>query len=94
MRNSPKRDLLHADLTESVIGAFYHVYNRLDYVEREVPVVIYFEGHAVGRQRVDMIMDGMEMQGGLLLHFGSGQTSPRRQHAQSAQRTDRSVMIR
>ena len=80
MRNSPKRDLLHADLTESVIGAFYHVYNRLDYgfleaiyseslarvltkkghqVEREVPVVIYFEGEAVGRQRVDMIVDGM-----------------------------------
>jgi GxxExxY protein len=31
MRNSPKRDLLHADLTEVVIGAFYYVYNRLDY---------------------------------------------------------------
>jgi GxxExxY protein len=80
MRISPKKDLLHAGLTESILGAFYHVYNRLDYgfleavyaealartlakrghhVEREVSIVIYFEGEAVALQRVDMIVDGV-----------------------------------
>ncbi|HET9424592.1 MAG TPA: GxxExxY protein [Gemmatimonadaceae bacterium] len=80
MRNAPKRDLLHADLTRSVIGAFYRVYNRLDYgflesiyaealsrvllksgheVRREVGIVVYFEGEAIGLQRVDMIVDGL-----------------------------------
>ena len=79
MHTSPKKDLLHADLTESILNAFYHVYNRLDYgflesiyaeslsrtlvkrghvVERQVPIVVYFEGEAVGLQRVDMIVDG------------------------------------
>jgi GxxExxY protein len=31
MRIATTRDLLHADLTASIIGASYHVYNGLDY---------------------------------------------------------------
>lgn len=79
MQHAPKRRLLQEGLTDSVIGAFYRVYNQLDYgflesiyvealsrvlikkgysVEREVPIVVYFEGEAVGLQRVDMIVDG------------------------------------
>lgn len=71
--------LIEGALSESVIAAFYRVYNQLDYgflesiyaraltrvleqkghvVEREVGIVVYFEGEAIGLQRVDMIVDG------------------------------------
>jgi GxxExxY protein len=77
--SAPNRlQLIEKELTASIIGAFYHVYNQLGYgflekiysealartlirrghkVEREVRVVIYFEGESVGLQRVDMIVD-------------------------------------
>jgi GxxExxY protein len=79
MQHLPKQRLIHEDLTDSVIGAFYRVYNQLDFgfleaiyaealarvlikkghlVEREVAIVVYFEGEAIGLQRVDMIVDG------------------------------------
>lgn len=79
MPTAPVQDFVEEELTKSVIGAFYHVYNQLDYgfleviyanaltkalerrghsVQREVGIVIYFEGEAVGLQRVDMIVDG------------------------------------
>ena len=71
--------LVEEDLTKSIIGAFFYVYNQLGYgflesiysnamakvlarkghlVEREVPIVIYLEGEAIGLQRIDMIVDG------------------------------------
>ena len=74
-----KDELLYERLTESIIGAFYEVYNRLGYgfleepyskalmielgyrgheVQREVAVDLYYRGLNIGRQRVDMIVDG------------------------------------
>ena len=66
-------------LVYEVIGAFYEVYNRLEFgffesvyanalevelksrghtVEREVAVCVSYKQHAVGRQRLDMVIDG------------------------------------
>jgi GxxExxY protein len=98
MQISPGRSLLEAELTQSVIGAFYRVYNQLEYgflesvysaalarvltrkghvVAREVPVVVYFEGEAIGLQRVDMIVDGR-----LILEIKSTHDLSRSSHRQ------------
>lgn len=74
----PKDELLEERLTESIIGAFYEVYNRLGYgffetayskalaielgyrghdVHREVGVDLYYKGHRIGHQRIDLIID-------------------------------------
>lgn len=75
----PRRRLIHAELTESVIGAFYEVYNILGFgflehiymaalelelrarghqVDREVWVTVTFKGVPIGKQRLDMVVDG------------------------------------
>ena len=74
-----KRHLIEEDLTRSVIGAFFTVYNTLGFgllehlyvqalerelrarghdVAREVGVNVYYEGDLLGRQRLDMVVDG------------------------------------
>jgi len=74
-----KDELLYERLTESIIGAFYEVYNRLGYgflegayqkalmielgyrghlVDRETTVDLYYRGSCIGRQRVDLTIDG------------------------------------
>ena len=74
----PNDELVHDRLTESIIGAFYEVYNKLGYgffegayvkalmielgykgleVQHEVGVDLYYKGHRLGRQRVDLIVD-------------------------------------
>lgn len=74
----PKDELICDRLTESIIGAFYEVYNKLGYgffegayvnalmielgyrgheVQHEVGVDLYYKGHHLGRQRVDLIVD-------------------------------------
>lgn len=61
MPTSPKRHLLHADLTEVVIGAFYHVYNRPDYGFLEsvyaaaLTRVLQRAGHKVQREALVII---------------------------------------
>lgn len=73
-----KRDLIEEELTHSVIGAFYEVYNKLGFgflesiyiaaleyelvkrghrVAREVSFRVTYEGHVLGIQRVDMVVD-------------------------------------
>jgi GxxExxY protein len=75
----PKRPLLYEELTESVMGAFYEVYNTLGFgflehiymmalerelrarghqVAREVWVTVFYKGELLGKQRIDMIVDG------------------------------------
>lgn len=52
----PKRQLIHGALTESVISAFYEVYNTLGFgfLERVYAAALEYElrlrGHAVGRE--------------------------------------------
>ena len=74
-----RRRLIHEELTESVIGAFYEVYNTLGFgflehiymaalelvlrarghqVDREVWVTVMFQGVPIGKQRLDMVVDG------------------------------------
>lgn len=71
-------ELIEERLTDSIIGAYFEVYNRLGYgffeaaytralmieladrghhVAREVAVDLYYKGHNIGRQRVDLIVD-------------------------------------
>ena len=73
-----KHNLIEEQLTHSVIGAFYEVYNKLGFgflesiyitalehelvkrghrVAREVSFQITYEGHVLGIQRVDMVVD-------------------------------------
>ena len=72
-------ELIEGELTRSVIGAFFEVYNTLGYgflehpyvmglerelldrghtVARQVPVRIFYKGHELCDQRLDMIVDG------------------------------------
>ena len=72
-------NLFEERLTESVIGAFFEVYNTLGFgflehiyvmalereliarrhrVSREVAVQVFYKGHVLGQQRLDMIVDG------------------------------------
>jgi GxxExxY protein len=75
-----RRGELHEErLTESIIGAFYEVYNVLGFgllehfyvsalerelvrrnhqVAREVSVEVWYKGELLGRQRLDMVVDG------------------------------------
>jgi len=74
-----RRRLIHEEITQSVIGAFYEVYNTLGFgfleqiymaalelelrarghrVDREVWVTVYFKGVPIGKQRLDMVVDG------------------------------------
>jgi GxxExxY protein len=76
----PKRQLLHEELTSSIIGGFYEVYNTLGYgfveeihvralvielqlrghrVHREYPVVVYYKGRPLMRQRLDLLVDDL-----------------------------------
>lgn len=69
--------LAHSEITQEIIGAFFHVYNQLGYglaesvyqtamhialtlrkvpCAREVPLIVCFEGHVVGRFRADLIV--------------------------------------
>ncbi|HEV8496791.1 MAG TPA: GxxExxY protein [Gemmatimonadaceae bacterium] len=78
MTAKPK-NLLEAELTESVIGSFFDAYGELGFgyreyiyalalerdlvakghrVERELSVMVYFRGHPLARQTLDMIVDG------------------------------------
>jgi GxxExxY protein len=71
--------LLLEQLTYSVIGAFFEVYNHLGFgfleqvymdaleielkarghkVEREVLVAVFYKGHELRKQRLDMMVDG------------------------------------
>ena len=73
-----KQELIEEQLTGSVIGAFFEVYNHLGFgflerlciaalelelrdrqhrVDREVSVPVYYKGHRLGTQRIDMIVD-------------------------------------
>ena len=84
-----KQELLHGDLTERIIGAFFQVHCELGagflesvyanamelalrelglHVEREVSLVVYFRGEAVGLFRADMVV-----QRAVVLEFKAGQ---------------------
>ena len=75
-----RNELVHERLTDSVLGAFYRVYNGLHFgfleslyvralelelierghqVGREVSVPVFYRGHELGRQRLDMVVDGV-----------------------------------
>ncbi len=83
-----KHVLLHGELTEQIIGAFFQVHyelgagflesvyaNAMDialrdlglHIEREVPLVVYFRGQAVGLFRGDMVVEQA-----VLLEFKAG----------------------
>ena len=72
-------ELYEERLTQSIIGAFYEVYNvlgigllehhyaaalecelaaRNHQVSREVPIDVWYKGVLLGRQRIDLIVDG------------------------------------
>ncbi len=74
----PKRELLQEELTRSILGAFFEVYNGLGpgYLEslhlaalereliarghrvaRELAVRVFYKGHEIGAQRLDMVVD-------------------------------------
>ena len=74
-----REELIEEQVTRSVIGAFFEVYNTLGFgflehlyamalerelrarghrVGREVSVPVFYKGEELGRQRVDMIVDG------------------------------------
>ena len=71
--------MVNGEITRSIIGAFYEVYNTLGFgfhenlyiialereliarghqVAREVSVIVYYKGEELGRQRLDMLVDG------------------------------------
>ena len=75
----PRHELIEEQLTHSVIGAFFEVYNTLGFgflesiyilaleheliarghrVDREVGVIVRYKGRVLGRQRIDLIVDG------------------------------------
>ena len=75
-----KGDIIHERLTHSVIGAFFEVYNNLEFglleqlyavaltielrerghlVAREVSARVHYKGLEIGRQRIDMLVDGV-----------------------------------
>ena len=78
VRMAPSRRPKGDEITRSIIGAFYAVYNELGYgvaeslyskalevelrlrghlVEREKWFDVYYKGHLLGRQRIDVIVD-------------------------------------
>lgn len=87
-----KGELLEERLTESIIAAFYQVYNALGFglleslyraalaielderghqVMRELSVDVFYKGKSIGRQRLDMVVDGkvvVEVKSTLELH--------------------------
>ena len=74
-----RTELIEGALTRSIIGAFYTVYNNLDFgflehiykaalekelrarghrVDREVRVVVYYNGEPIAVQIIDMVVEG------------------------------------
>ena len=63
-----KDELLHADLTESIIGAFYEVYNRLGYgflegsYAKALQIELGYRGHTARREvRMDLYYRGFHI---------------------------------
>lgn len=71
--------LLHSEVTDQILKAYYHVYNSLGHgflekvyqnamiktlnkagidVQRQVPIVVYFEGEPVGEYFADLVVAG------------------------------------
>ena len=53
--------LLHKEISDKIIKAFYNVYNSLGYgltVQRQVPIKVFYEEQLVGEYFADIIVEG------------------------------------